>query len=157
MSSHLLVLLLAEAPLPGQTRAVGHAVRLRVLPSQIPHQELADNAQEPTAPRLQWHAQASAQDFGYKTWPGRASPPPRALALTLARPYALENQPLRLHQRAGPATTGHTIGSTLECNFLENIRRVEDQLQVLCPHIVLVYAVRDSQLVLRLINIFTYT
>lgn len=133
LSSHFLVLLLAEAALPGQTRAVGHSVRLRVLPSQIPHQEFADNAQESTASRLQRHAQASAEDFGHQTRPGRTSPPPRPLPLTLACSHALENQPIRLYQRVGPATTRHTIGSTLECNFLENTRRVEDQLQVLCP------------------------
>lgn len=40
----LLMLLLSETTLPRQARAVGHAVRVRVLPPEVPHQELAHDA-----------------------------------------------------------------------------------------------------------------
>lgn len=56
LSAHVLLLLLAEAALSGQARAVRHAVRVRVLPPEVPHQELAHHAQESAAPRLQRHA-----------------------------------------------------------------------------------------------------
>lgn len=80
LPTHLQLLLLAEAPLPGQARAVGHAVRVRVLPPPLPHQELADDAQEPAASRLQRHAQASAQDLGHQERAGAAAPATSATA-----------------------------------------------------------------------------
>lgn len=73
----ILLLLLAEAALPRQARAVGHAVRVRVLPPEVPDQELADHAQEPAAPRLQRHAQAAAQDLGAARGAGAGAPPLR--------------------------------------------------------------------------------
>lgn len=88
----VLLLLLAEAALPGQARAVGHAVRVRVLPPEVPHQELADDAQEPAAPRLERHAEAAAEDVGAAQRAGAGAAPPvragraRARAAAAARP-----------------------------------------------------------------------
>jgi hypothetical protein len=66
LPAHLQLLLLAQAALPGQARAVRHAVRVRVLPQALPHQELAHDAQEPAAQGLQRHAQTSAQNHGHQ-------------------------------------------------------------------------------------------
>lgn len=86
----ILLLLLSEATLPRQARAVGHAVRVRVLPPEIPHQELAHDAQEPAAPRLQRHAEAAAEDVGAAQRAGARAAPPvrpgRARAAAAARP-----------------------------------------------------------------------
>lgn len=74
----ILLLLFTETTLPRQARAVGHAVRVRVLPPEVPDQELADDAQEPAAPRLQRHAEAAAEDVGAARRAGaRAAPPVR--------------------------------------------------------------------------------
>lgn len=81
LPADLQLLLLPQTALPGQARAVGHAVRLRVLPPQVQDQELADDAQEPAAPRLQRHAQAAAQDDGHQGRAG-AAPGPAAAAQT---------------------------------------------------------------------------
>lgn len=61
LSSHLLLLLLAEASLSGQTRTVGHTVCVRVLPPALPHKEQPDDAQELAAPWLQWNVEAIAE------------------------------------------------------------------------------------------------
>lgn len=84
LPAHLLVLLLAEAPLPGQARAVGHAVRVRVLSPPLPHQELAHDTQESAASRLQRHAQAAAEDFSPAEC-ARAGPAPSVRAGWRAR------------------------------------------------------------------------
>lgn len=76
LPAHLLLLLLAEAALPGQARAVGHSIRVRVLPPEVPHQELADDAQEPAAPRLLGHAEAAAEDDGAALGAAAAAAPP---------------------------------------------------------------------------------
>lgn len=76
LPAHLLLLLLAQAALPGQARAVGHSVRVRVLPPTVPHQELAHHAQEPAAPRLQRHAKAAAEDVGAALCAGAGAAPP---------------------------------------------------------------------------------
>lgn len=62
LPSQLLMLLLPEASFPGQAREIGHPLRVRVLQPQVPHQELADDAQEPPAPRLERHAEEAAED-----------------------------------------------------------------------------------------------
>lgn len=83
------MLLFPEATLPRQTRAVGHAVRVRVLPPKVPDEELADHAQEPAAPRVQRHAEAAAEDVGAAQRAGaRAAPPvrPRQRARAAAAP-----------------------------------------------------------------------
>lgn len=58
------MLLLPQTSLPGQTRAIGHALRLRVLQSYVPYQELTDDAQESAASRHQRRAQAAPQGLG---------------------------------------------------------------------------------------------
>lgn len=75
----ILLLLFLETTLPRQARAVGHAVRMRVLSPEVQDQELVDDAQEPPAPRIERHAQAAAEDVGaaQRTGPG-AAPPLRA-------------------------------------------------------------------------------
>lgn len=73
----ILLLLFTEATLPRQARAVGHAVRVRVLPPEVPDQELADDAQEPAAPRLQRHAEAAAEDVGAARRAGARAAPVR--------------------------------------------------------------------------------
>lgn len=86
------MLLFLETTLPRQARAVGHAVRVRVLPPEVPHQELADDAQEPAAPRLQRHAEAAAEDVGAALGAGPGAAPPvrpgraRARRAAAARP-----------------------------------------------------------------------
>lgn len=114
------MLLLVEAALPGQARAVRHSVRVRVLPSALPHQELADHTQESAAPRLQRHAEAPAKDVRHQERARAATaPPPSPSSNASAR------QSLRLHQRAGTATTGHPIGFQMECDLLENPPELE--------------------------------
>lgn len=74
----ILLLLFLETTLPRQARAVRHVVRVRVLPPEIQDEELADDAQEPAAPRLQRHAEAAAEDVGAAQRAGaRAAPPVR--------------------------------------------------------------------------------
>lgn len=58
------MLLLPQTSLPGQTRAIGHALRLRVLQPYVSYQELTDDAQESAAPRHQWRAQAAPKGLG---------------------------------------------------------------------------------------------
>lgn len=82
LPSHLLLLLLAEAAFPGQTRAIGHAVRVRILPSAIPHQELSHHSQESTAPRLERHAKETAQDNRYQEC--AESTAPATIAMNIA-------------------------------------------------------------------------
>lgn len=78
LPADLLLLLFLETTFPRQARAVRHAVRVRVLPPPLPHQELAHHAQESAAPRLQRHAQAAAQDLRAARRPrARAAPPLR--------------------------------------------------------------------------------
>lgn len=62
----LQLLLLAQTPLPGQTRTVGHTVRVRVLSQEVPYQKLTYNAQESAASGIERHAQASAQDYRHQ-------------------------------------------------------------------------------------------
>lgn len=59
----ILLLLLPKATLSRQTRTVWHSLCVRVLPPEVPDQELPHDPQEPPAPRLQRHAEAAAQDF----------------------------------------------------------------------------------------------
>lgn len=74
----ILLLLFLETTLPRQARAVRHVVRVRVLPPEIQDEELADDAQEPAAPRVERHAEAAAEDVGAAQRAGaRAAPPVR--------------------------------------------------------------------------------
>lgn len=87
----ILLLLFLETTLPRQARAVGHAVRVRVLPPEVPDQELADDAQESAAPWVERHAQAAAEDVGAALGPGAQPAPPvrpgrRPRAPAAARP-----------------------------------------------------------------------
>lgn len=75
--------------------------------------KLTDNAQKSATSWLKWHAKASAQNVGHQTWSGGASTSSSSCPVTLT----LTHQPVWLHQRAGAATTRHTIGFTMECNF----------------------------------------
>lgn len=95
----ILLLLFLETTLPRQARAVGHAVRVRVLPPEVPDQELADDAQELAAPRLQRHAEAAAEDVGAAFRAGAQPPPPvrpgrRARPAAATRPSMTTNHGL---------------------------------------------------------------
>lgn len=85
------MLLFLETTLPRQARAVRHVVRVRVLPPEIQDEELADDAQEPAAPRIERHAQAAAEDVGAAQRAGAGAAPPvrpgrqRARAAAAAR------------------------------------------------------------------------
>jgi len=57
------LLLLAEKTLPGQARAVRHSIRVRVLPTAVPHQEQPDNAQEPATQGLGGGAKTSDENL----------------------------------------------------------------------------------------------
>jgi hypothetical protein len=101
LPAHLLVLLFAEATLPGQARAVRHAIRLRVLPPAVSHEELAHHPQESAASRLKWHAEASPENVRDQE---------RARSTCAAAPAA---PPVWLRRRAGSAAPGHpTIKET---------------------------------------------
>lgn len=65
LSSHILMLLLVKKTLSGQTRTVRHIVRMRILPSTIPHQKLVNNTQKSTASWLERHAQAPTKNVSY--------------------------------------------------------------------------------------------
>lgn len=87
----ILLLLFPETTFPRQARAVRYLVRVRVLPPKVPHQELADDPQEPAAPRVQRHAEAAAEDVGAAQRAGALAAPPvrpgrRARAPATARP-----------------------------------------------------------------------
>lgn len=105
------MLLFLETTLPRQARAVRHAVRVRVLPPEIQDEELADDAQEPPAPRLERHAQAAAEDVGAAQRAGpRAAPPlrperQRARAAAAAR--AAMTSAHGLNRRGQPAARAH--------------------------------------------------
>lgn len=99
------MLLFLEATLPRQARAVGHAVRVRVLPPEVQDQELADHAQEPAAPRLQRHAEAAAEDVGAALGAGALPAPPvrpgrRPRPAAAARPSMTSDHGLDRCQRS---------------------------------------------------------
>lgn len=96
LPTHVLVLLLAKATLPGQARAVRYALRVRVLPSTLSHEKLADNTQKLAASRLKWNVEATAKDVSDQ----ECSRPPRATAPTASSVW--------LRCRAGPAASWHT-------------------------------------------------
>lgn len=83
------LLLLAQEALPGQARAVGHAVRVRVLPPQVQDEELADDAQEPPTSRHQRHAEAAAEDDGDQE---RAGHEPAAAAAAVRGLHILQKR-----------------------------------------------------------------
>jgi len=66
LPSHVFMLLLSQTPLPGQTRAIGHVIRLRILQPYVSYEELADDAQEPAAPRNQRRAEAAPKGHGHE-------------------------------------------------------------------------------------------
>lgn len=66
LPSHVFMLLLPQTPLPGQTRAIGHAIRLRVLQPYVSYEELADDTQELAASRYQRRAQAALEGHGHE-------------------------------------------------------------------------------------------
>lgn len=66
---YLFLLLFTEAPLPRQARALGQALRVRLLQPDVPHEELTHDAQKSSASGLQQHAQAAAQDLGHEERP----------------------------------------------------------------------------------------
>ncbi|KAG7188642.1 hypothetical protein KM043_008268 [Ampulex compressa] len=83
LPSQLLMLLLPEASLPRQARAIGHALRVRVLQPQVPHKELTDDAQKPPASRLERQDQEAAQDLGDQERPKHYAPGPNAAAAAM--------------------------------------------------------------------------
>lgn len=89
------MLLLTQKTLPGQARAVRHALRVRVLSPAIPHEKLSDNAQKPAASWLERNAQAITEDIRDKECPRTAC------AATSAAPS------VRLCCRVGPTATRH--------------------------------------------------
>lgn len=83
LSTYLQLLLLAQAPFPRQTRAVGHALRVWVLSSPLSHQEQPDDAQELATPRYVRHAQAATQDIGHVRPAAHPLQPQHVLTLPL--------------------------------------------------------------------------
>lgn len=66
LPSHVFMLLLPQTSLPRQTRAIGYAIRLRVLQPYVSYEELADDAQESAAPRYQRRAEAAPKGHGHE-------------------------------------------------------------------------------------------
>lgn len=93
LQANILLLLLTQKTLPRQTRAVWHALRVRILSPAIPHEKLPDNAQKPTAPWLERNAQAITKNIRHQECPWTAC------AATSAAPS------VRLCCRVGPTAT----------------------------------------------------
>jgi len=66
LPSYVFMLLLPQTPLPGQTRAIGHAIRLRVLQPYVSYKELTDDAQESAAPWYKRRAEAAFKGYGHE-------------------------------------------------------------------------------------------
>lgn len=128
LPSHLLLLLLPEASLPGQARAVGHPVRLRVLQPSLSHQEQPDHPQEPPAPRLQRRPQASTEEHRDEDVvhaavqrPGTAAPPAAPPAMKTVVPPTTTATSVELLTRYRDYSTETHNKTSLGCLYRQAI------------------------------------
>lgn len=145
----ILLLLFLETTLPRQARAVRHAVRVRVLPPEVPDEELADHAQEPAAPRLQRHAEAAAEDVGAALGAGAQPAPPvrpgrRPWPAVAARPPMTTDHGLdrsqdalfRVHRASRPGVPVTRLDgraydmNSIMCNITDNAKTMQDLLRI---------------------------